>query len=163
MENSALTLLLEIKRVGFSQKWNSSKFFEGPMRIHVLKDGTSSNRGIYSLSKNTLGYPVAIKVHGFDDPEGKINFVVASGSRAILPLTINVPIKSLADHNFTYKGAELLGSESTLYSPIHKINKLYIHHFSVKEGSQQAIYHFYTEDEKLNNELKFVRLVVDFN
>ncbi|SPL72650.1 hypothetical protein [Acinetobacter stercoris] len=90
-ENQSLNLISEITRIGSTEKWNSSLFFEGSLKIHVLKDGTITDYGMYTLSKTKFGFPVAIRVSNLNDKNKHFNFFVSTPSGLLFknPIYVN--------------------------------------------------------------------------
>lgn len=162
MDNNILMLLLEIKRVGTTEKWNSSEFFEGPLRVHVLKDGTVTNSGVYMLSSKKLGYPAVIKVNEISSKSENLTFVVSPGNKPIFKSSLSVPVKYLVDSGFIYNGMEVLESSSSIYRGNNE-KTIYLHCFSTLESGKKIHYKFYSYDDRVNDYVNFIRLVVKFN
>lgn len=160
-ENESLKLILEINRVGLSGKWNSSFYFEGLLRIHVLKDGTITNWGVYTLSSKKFGYPAALRVYNVEDKEKKYIFVFSPPSQPIFKNSIMINVDGLKKNNIFYKKTELLDDDDLLYSRAFSPVKIYKHTFE-NSSENKISYDFYSEDRDVGSELKFIRLVTYF-
>lgn len=160
-ESQSLEMVLEITRVGITEKWNSSFFLEGSLKIHVLKNGKVTNRGIYTLSKNKFGFPVAIRVYNLDDKNKHFNFIVSPTSETFFEEPIYINVEDLANNNIFYNGTELLTRDSFFYKSIYAPKYIYKHTFTNKLNGK-VIYEFYSPDKEVKDEIKFIKLDIKF-
>ncbi|NHB57512.1 hypothetical protein G9F32_05600 [Acinetobacter sp. 194] len=162
MLDNNITLLNEITRVGETEKWNSSLFFEGPLKIRVLKDGTVTDVGSFILSKKKFGYPAIIKVLNLDDREKKFIFIFSPPSQPLFKNSLFIDLKKLNENNYLYSGAEVVNKDSSLYMTPYSPVVLYKHVFK-NTINKDITYNFYSPSKDLVGNLKYVRLVVYFN
>ncbi|AOA57356.1 hypothetical protein [Acinetobacter larvae] len=164
IEENIYQLILEIKRVGFSERWNSSKFFRGPLSLHVLKDGTVTDSGKYSLPSNVVSnYPAAIRVSGVNDKNRQLVFIVSPTSMAAFKSDLVIPFKWLLDHQFKYEGVKSLGTDGELNYPYYKGQELFEHSFLVYEEGRKATYFFSSKQKEIDKDLHFIQLAVIFD
>ncbi len=161
MIDNTIMLINEITRVGETEKWNSSLFFEGALKVHVLKDGTLTDRGVYVLSKNKFGYPATIKVLNLNDKEKKYKFVFSPSNQPVFKKPIKVDVKLLKENNIFFKYSELVEKDSAIYSSPYSPNTLYKHIF-VNQKNNSIIYEFYSSKNEIESQINYVRLVVLF-
>lgn len=162
MIDNTIVLINEITRVGETEKWNSSLFFEGPLKVHVLKDGTVTDHGVYVLSKNKFGYPAKIQVLNLNDRNNKYEFIFSPSNQPVFKKAINVDVNLLRDNNIIFKYSESVKEGSSLYSSPYSPNLLYKHVF-VNQKKTFITYEFYSTMNKIEDQISYVRLVVVFN
>lgn len=160
MNDNTIILLNEITKVGESEKWNSSIFFEGGIKVHVLKDGTITNKGSYILSKKKFGYPAVIRVLNIHSKDKK--FIFSPASQPVFKSPISVNVELLNNNNFHLKNIEKVDKISSLYTSPYSPSILYKYTFENKVNSS-VIYEFYSSQSKVEKDLDYVRLVVYFN
>lgn len=160
MNDNTIILLNEITNVGESEKWNSSVFFEGGLKVHVLKDGTLTNKGSYILSKKKFGYPSVIRVLNIQSKDKK--FIFSPASQPLFKDSISVNLKKLDENGFLYKYSEIVEQDSSLYISPYSPKKIYKIVF-VNKYKPSILYEFYSPKKEIKNELEYIRLVVLFS
>lgn len=162
MIDNTIMLINEITRVGETEKWNSSLFFEGALKVHVLKDGTLTDRGVYVLSKNKFGYPATIKVLNLNDKEKKYKFVFSPSNQPVFKKPIKADVKLFKENNIFFKYSEPVEKGSAIYSSPYSPTTLYKHIFG-NQKNNSIIYEFYSSKNEIESQINYVRLVVLFD
>lgn len=162
MLDNDILLLNEITRVGETEKWNSSLFFEGPLSLHVLKDGTVTDTGAYFLSKIKFGTPAVVKVLNLNDKNKKFIFSFTPTNQPVFKQSFNIDLKDLKENGYFYKKTEAVSPDSTIYLSPYSPKKIYKHIF-LKGNNNSIVYEFYSENKELRNNLSYIRLLVYFN
>lgn len=161
MNDNSILLLSEITRVGESEKWNSSQFFEGSLQVNVLKDGTVTDTGAYILSKNKFGYPAELKVINLNNKQKKYKFIFSPASQPLFKKSISVDVELLNKNNFYLKKMEQVDKKSSLYISPYSPSILYKYTF-INQKSESVVYDFYSPQSEIKKNLEYVRLVVSF-
>ncbi len=161
LKKESFNLISEINRIGFSGKWNSSLYFEGPLKIHVLKNGTVTNRGNYTLSNKKFGYPASIRVYNIDNQDRKYIFIFSPPSQPIFKDGILVNINELKENGVFYKKTEILSEDDYLYTISFSPKKIYKHVF-IGTSDKEINYDFYSAEENIGTDFRFIRLAVYF-
>lgn len=160
MNDNTIILLNEIAKVGESEKWNSSIFFEGGIKVHVLKDGTLTNKGSYTLSKKKFGYPAVIRVLNIRSKDKK--FIFSPASQPLFKHPISISLNTLEKNGFEYKYSEIVKQDSSLYTSPYSPETIYKFIFKNKDNNS-IVYEFYSQKNEIQYELEYIRLVVIFN
>lgn len=161
MSDNSLILLNEIVRIGKTEKWNSSYYLEGSLKVHVLKDGTITDRGMYVLSKDKFGYPSVVKVFNLNSKDKKFKFIFSPTAQPLFKSGIFIDLNSLKENHIFFKNKEIVNSESTLYFSPFSPDEIYKYSFE-SNFDRKIKYDFYSTQSELNHDFMFIRLVITF-